>query len=113
MAKLFPTIQRFKGAKITMRSNNTYCISDLEAKRIGALVAGAPCAVGDIDGWYPTVEQAKKLSENVVNKYSFIRWIVESNPELSEQHLEACKILINALKKITIIKKKERVKRHE
>lgn len=111
MAKLFPTIQRFKGAKITTRSNNTYCISDLEAKRIGALAAGAHCAVGDTDGWYPTVEQANELSENVANKYSFIRWIVESNPELSEQYPEVSKILINALKKITIIKKKERVKK--
>lgn len=109
MAKNIQTIEKFKGPKITIR-NRAYCISDHEAKRIGTLVAGAPCAVGDVDGWYPTVQQAKILSEDVVGHYSFMRWIVESNPELSEKNLEVCKILINALKKISIIKKKERVK---
>lgn len=110
MAKLFPSIQRFKGAKITIRNQNYY-ISDSEAKRIGVLVTGASNAIGDIDGWYPTVYQANVLCENVVKNYSFIRWIVESNPELSEKNPEVCKILINALKKVTIITKKERVKK--
>lgn len=110
MAKLFPTIQRFKGAKITI-CNQGYCITDSEAKRIGVLVAGVSNGVGDIDGWYPTVENAKTLSKDVVGHYSFIRWIVESNPELSIQNPEACKILMDALKKVSIIKKKERVKK--
>lgn len=109
MAKLFASIQRFKPAKIKMRKNTLY-ISDSEAKRIGTLVSSVENAVGEIDGWYPSVEQAKTLCENVAENYAFIRWIVESDPEFSEQNPEACKILIEALKQVHIKEDKEQKK---
>lgn len=53
--------------------------------------------VGDIDNWYPSVEQAKKLAQNAVENYEFIFWLVESNPDFAKRHNDARKILNQAL----------------
>lgn len=99
--KPFPSVNRFRAAKLR-KSGKKAEISEQEARRVGNLVASAPCAVGGIDGWYPSEAQAKKLCEDVPAHYDFIRWIIESDPELSEQNPEICHMLINALKDVSI-----------
>lgn len=56
-------------------------------------------SVGDIDGWYPSMEQAKELCQNVIENYEFIFWLTESNYELAKKNKEVRDYLKNALLK--------------
>ena len=47
--KPFPSVNRFRAAKIR-KSGKKAEISEQEARRVGNLVASAPCAVGGTDG---------------------------------------------------------------
>ena len=54
--------------------------------------------VGEPDGWYPTMEQAKELAKNAVDNYEFIFWITESNYEIAKKHSDVQSYLTNVLK---------------
>ena len=36
-----------------------------------------------ISGWFPTMEDARKIIEQPIENYEFILWILESNPDLT------------------------------
>ncbi len=58
-----------------------------------------------ISGWFPTMEDAKKIIEQPIENYEFILWILESNPDLTltEEQEAAYNLLQETLARCTQI----------
>ena len=58
-----------------------------------------------ISGWFPTIEDAKKIIEKPIENYEFIIWILESNPNLTltEEQEAVYDLLQNTLTQCTQI----------
>lgn len=58
-----------------------------------------------ISGWFPTMEDARKIIEQPIENYEFILWILESNPDLTltEEQKTAYNLLQETLVRCTQI----------
>lgn len=57
-----------------------------------------------ISDWYPSMDDALELTENPVENYEFLLWILESNPEkkLTDEQKEIRQILDEAIRDATV-----------
>ena len=58
-----------------------------------------------ISGWFPTMEDARKIIDQPIENYEFILWILESNPDLTltEEQKTAYNLLQETLARCTQI----------
>lgn len=73
-----PSYNQYRKPRTMFNANGALLISDREKKRIRDINKSIK-PVGEIDGWFPDMETANVIVQNIAENYDFIDWLIVSH----------------------------------